>query len=145
MWPSPCPPFWLCPSQQQRHEDRSHLWVRKSKPSFRIFWLLFRLFLCRVCYVIITPSTVRYDFCVLFLAWVWPTLVPTEKMSCLCFFLSWETPSPAWRSELIFFFLPCFLEPIIQYCWTNLMSVCILFPGGWSDSPGLRYDRCRFL
>lgn len=34
--------------------------------------------------------------------WAWPTPALTEKMSSLCFSLSWETPNPAWRYGCLF-------------------------------------------
>lgn len=124
--------LWLCSPQQQRHEDRCHLWVRMFTccnkygealvlwPSF-VSWSFVEPHALASC----APFEGWYQFVLMtvFLVsgWVLPMLAPTEKMSYLCYFLSWETPNPAWRYDCVFHPEACCLPLKAQF---SIMCVC---------------------
>lgn len=64
MWPSPGSTLWLCPPQQQCHEDRSHLWVRRMFlcRNLNIILQYLSLLLCSVSCADIALISVFYGF-----------------------------------------------------------------------------------
>ncbi len=71
VWPGPRPALWLCPSQQQHYEDRSHLWVR-------------RMFSCRR---LNNQSMCTRTFCGLHRDLVLLRSVAKEVLQCACWSL----------------------------------------------------------
>lgn len=123
VWPGPRFALGLCSTQQQHNEDRSHFWVSRWLTCTQLHMVAHGHFEGSYLLLFYSASlaVVSWDYAcysaVMQLLWqccvilvvlvtdlVLPTLAPTEKMSCLCCFRSWETPNPAWKYEVLFFF-----------------------------------------